>query len=230
VKSSNYLIIKEDNMKARNKSIMMGIILLIFLISCNGKINLQPKYTIILTNAPTLTSTITISPTITPTLTVTPTETFTFTSTKTEIPKPASLVGTIYLSNSEKKPFVSLVEIHEKDKFRLIGKSKTDNKGMYKIEEIDPGVYQIWVLITTKKLMVSGCNDIAPTDNSWKIGIKFGEDMSMTIANAYLSKALMFLDNLSSSDMQMQGIYEVLEGFEIQSGSEILLDAILYCI
>jgi len=100
---------------------------------------------------------------------------------------------------------------------------------MYKIEDIDPGTYELWVLITTKAKMISGCGDIAPPDNKWKIGIKFGDDKALSMENAYLSKALLLSENLQTSELKAQGFFAVLEGFKIESGMEHRMDVTLIC-
>jgi hypothetical protein len=207
-----------EHMNNISKSIVFSV-LLMTLASCN---NFTPKPTE--TPIPTATSlpTSTNSPEPTSTPTNTPTE--------TPIPQPASLTGTIFLSNGNVKPLTSSVELRQKDSFILIGKGDTDSNGVYKIENIDPGSYALWVLITTKSETIPGCRDIAPPDSSWRIGIKFGEDKAITIENAYLSKALLLMANMPpSTDLKAQGYFAVLEGFELASGIENEMDVTLFC-
>lgn len=190
------------------------------LTGCNGQSAVEPSVTI----APTSTETPIPPPTSTPTITPT------IVPTETAVPQPAPLTCIIFLSSSTIEPFVSLVELRQKDTFKLIGKSETDSNGVYKIENIDPGTYELWILITYKSAMISGCNDVAPPDNLWKIGIKFGEDQSLSIENAYLSKALTLMEFMpSSSDLKAQGFFAVLEGFKIESGIENTMDVTLVC-
>jgi hypothetical protein len=202
----------------------------ILLTACSGQITLEPSATI----PPTLTKTPaplpTSTPTETPTPLPTPTVTLTVPPTETAIPQPASLTGTIFLSSTGTKPFVSLVELREKETFNLIGKSRTNSGGIYKIENIDPGTYELWILISSKAAMISGCNDVAPPDDAWKIGIKFGDDKAMSMENAYLSKALLLMKNMPpSSDLKATGFFAVLEGFKIESGIENKMDVTLIC-
>lgn len=206
------------------KSLQFSIILTIIvmlLTACNGQIPFAPSATI------TLTSTETPTPIPTSTLTVTPT----LTPTETPIPQPASLSGIIYLLSGSTKPFISSVELRQGgDSFTLIASSKTDSKGVYKIENIDPGIYGLWILITATSTMIPGCNDVAPPDDAWKIGIEFGEDKSLTIENAYLSKALTLMEFMpSTSDLKAQGFFAVLDGFKIESGIENIMDVNLIC-
>ena len=207
----------------KNKVLSFSVILALFAIllsACSGQFVATststpvPTSTIISTPLPTLTSTVAA--------TTPPTE--------TPIPQPASLTGTIFLSSNTSKPFASVVELRQKDSFTLIGKSETDSSGVYKIENIDPGSYELWVLITTKSKMVSGCADVAPPDDSWKIGIKFGEDKAMSMESAYLSKALFLMQNMpSGSGLNAEGFYAVLEGFKIESGIENKMNVTLTC-
>lgn len=190
------------------------------LTACNGQIPFARSAII----TPTSTETPTPLPTSTSTITST------ITPTETPIPQPASLTGTIYLLSGDTKPFISSIELRQGDSFTLVASSETDSSGMYKIENIDPGIYGLWILITTTSTMISGCNDVAPPDNTWKIGIEFGEDKSLTIENAYLSKALTLMEFMpSTSDLKAQGYFAVLDGFKIESGIENKMDVILIC-
>jgi len=203
----------------------MLLFLVVFLTACNGQVTIEPSAT----PEPTSTDTPVPSPTSTTPPTSTPTITPTLPPTETPIPQPASLTGTIFLSDDTAKPFVSSVELRQKDSFALIGKDDTDSNGVYKIENIDPGTYELWVLITTKTAMISGCTDVAPPDNKWKIGIKFGEDKALSMENAYLSKGLLLAQNLQTSDLKATGFLAVLEGFKIESGIENQMDVTLLC-
>ena len=202
----------------------------ILLTACNGQIAPTPSPTLVPTPTKTPMPLSTSTPTETPTSLPTYTVTVTVTPTETAIPQPASLTGKIFLTGTDTKPFVSLVELRQKDSFTLVGKSKTNSSGTYKIENIDPGAYELWILITSKSAMIAGCNDIAAPDDTWKMGIKFGEDKAMSIENAYLSKALLLMNNMpSSSDLKATGIFAVLESFKIESGIENKMDVTLIC-
>lgn len=211
----------------KNKALRFSVILALFTIlfsACSGQLVVTP------TSTPVPTSTITITPAPLPTSTPTPTVTATTPPTETPIPQPASLTGTIFLSSNTSNPFTSVVELRQKGSFTLIGKSETDSSGVYMIENIDPGSYELWVLITTTSEMISGCADVAPPDDTWKIGIKFGENKAMSMKNAYLSKALFLMKNMpSSSDLKAEGFFAVLEGFKIESGIENQKDVTLIC-
>ncbi len=195
------------------------LFLTILLSACSGQVAIEPTATI----APTSTETSIPSPTFTPTAipTLPPTE--------TPIPQPASLSGATFLSSDMAKPFVSIVELREGDSFTLLASSKTDSSGVYKIENIYPGLYGLWVFITSKAAVISGCNDVAPPDNKWKIGVMFSGDKALTMENAYLSKALLLVENLQSSDLKAEGFYAVLDDFEIKSGIENKMDVTLIC-
>jgi hypothetical protein len=197
----------------------------VLLIGCSGQVAIEPSATV----APTLTETPVPPPTSTPLPTFTLTIAPTLPPTETPIPQPASLTGTIFLSSDTAKPFVSSVELRQRESFALIGKGDTDSNGVYKIENIDPGTYELWVLITTNIAMVSGCTDVAPPDNKWKIGIKFGEDQALSMEDAYLSKALLLAQEMQTSDLKAQSFFVVLESFEIESGIENKMDVTLLC-
>ncbi len=122
-----------------------------------------------------------------------------------------------------------MVELREKDTYKLIGRGNTNSEGMYTINHIEPGTYELWVLITAQPIMISGCDDVAPPDETWKMGIKFAENKALTMENAYLSKALLLYESLRSSGFTAQGFYAVFEGVQIISGTENKMDVILIC-
>jgi hypothetical protein len=200
---------------------------IVLLAACGGKAAVSPSPT----SAPTSTDTPSPSPTFTSTATATatPTQTVTPTSTQTPIPQPASLTGTVYLLGDSAKPFVSSIELRQKDSFNLIASGDTDSHGVYRIEGIEPGDYELWTLMTKNTTMVSGCMDIVPPDGTWKLGIKFSEGQALTMGATGLSNAFMLAESLQASGMQAQGFYSVLEGFKIESGVENQMDITLLC-
>jgi hypothetical protein len=211
------------NKISKFSSILLFLSLL--LSACKGQIAIEPSATV----AATSTETPVPSPTFTPLPTSSPSATPTLPPTETAIPQPASFTGTISLSSDTANPFVSSIELRQKESFTLIGKGETDSNGVYEIENVDPGIYELWILITTKTEMVSGCTDVAPPDDKWKIGIKFGEDKALSMENAYLSKGLLLAQNMQSSDLKAQGFFAVLEDFKIESGVENRMDVTLLC-
>ena len=185
--------------------------------------------TAIPTDSPTSTPLPTATVTVTPTASPTPTSTLTPIPSDTPIPLPASLVGTISMSNGSVKPFASVVELRMAESFDLVADAKTNSKGEYALEEIQPGKYELWVLITTKSKMLSGCDDVRPPDETWKIGVNFADGKGLTMENAYLSKALLLVDGLQSAGLKATGFYAILSNFEILSGVENKFDVTLYC-
>lgn len=77
--------------------------------------------------------------------------------------------------------------------------------------------------------MLSGCNDVRPQDEAWKIGVNFEDGQGLTMENAYLSKALFLVDGLQSAGLKAKGYYAVLSDFKILSGVENKFDVTLYC-
>src|SRR5688572_4471259 len=98
----------------KNKMSQFSSILLFFavlLTGCNGQVAIEPSATV----APTSTETPVPPPTSTPLPTFTLTIAPTLPPTETPIPQPASLTGTIFLSSDTAKPFVSLVELRQRE-------------------------------------------------------------------------------------------------------------------
>ena|SRR5690349_12279911 len=197
--------------------LLVSMMLAVFSEACGGPLSLFSTAT------PTSTSTHTpVPPTSTATLTATPLP------TETPVPGPASLTGTILLGGAS---FSSTVALRTADdSFTKIASSGTDSDGVYRMEDLERGTYEMWVLITSKSEMISGCNDVAPPDDTWRMGIAFGDDKALTIENAWLSKALLLMENMpASSDLKAQGFFAVLPELEVRSGIENTMDVALIC-
>ncbi len=189
----------------------------ILLVSCTGQNVIESTATPMPTIAPS------------PTGTSTPVPTAKAIPSETAISGPASLAGSVFLLKSEQKPFVSRIELRQTESFALSGSGQTNSSGVFDIKNIVPGIYELWVLITSKPAMISGCTDIAGPDGKWQTGIEFEGNKSMSMQNAYLSKALFFYQNLPSSDFKAQGFFAVLPDFEIKPGIENKVDIVLIC-
>jgi len=164
-----------------------------------------------------------------PPATAAPTSTETPGPSATFTPQPASLTGKVLLVGNTSTPLTSSVELHTSDNFTLVGYGGTDPDGNYRIENMDAGTYELWVLVTPIKAMVSGCSDVAPPTDEWKMGIKFNDDTALLLEDAFLSRALIFAQTRQTSDLGAQGFYAVLEDFEVEPGKEIEKDVILLC-
>jgi hypothetical protein len=119
--------------------------------------------------------------------------------------------------------------LREKETFNLIAEVATDPSGKFKLADVQPGKYELWLLITKKPAVPSGCSDIQPPDLSWLIGIAFEGDKSLTIENAYLTKALLLNDGLQGSGLKAIGFYAVFSGFEVTPGADNQFDVVLIC-
>ena len=177
----------------------------VLLTACNGQMTTIPSSTAI----PTSTETSSPSPTFTP--------------------RPATLTGKILLVGIESTPLTSSVELHDSGNFTLAAKGDTDSEGVYQIENINAGTYELWVLITPVKGMVPNCADVAPPTADWKMGIKFSDDTAVILPDALLTRALIFAQVRQTSDLEAQGFYAVLEDFELEPGAEIEKNVILLC-
>ncbi len=216
-------------MKAKFSQFASVLLLLAMLLTaCNGQFSLIPTFTPTATGSSTSTETSTPSPTLTHTPTQTNTPTITLTATATFTPT-TSLSGTILLSKKELKPFITKVELRKNEKIDVIGKANTDPDGFYEITDFLPGIYELWILLTDKPFMVPGCNDVAPPDDTWDIGIIFDGNKGMSINKENLSYALLIANNIPPSSMKATGFYAVLSKFNITTGTKNQMDVTLIC-
>ena len=162
---------------------------------------------------------------------VTPIETTTVAPSEVSIPSFASLTGTVFLSDNHQKPFPTSVELRLKYGGPVTNQVETNSVGEYRVENIQPGSYEFWILVTTEPSMISGCSDILPPDTSWQMAIKYGEAKTVGIEqNVSLSQALrearFMFENYG---MQADGFYAIFPNLEIESGLESKMDVTLLC-
>ena len=190
--------------------------------------NISTLLTIILTSVVLLTacnSQVTAVPSAAPI----PTATEIPAPSPTSTPQPVSLIGKILLVGNTSTPLTSSIELHNKDNFTLVAIGDTDSEGVYQIDNINAGTYELWVLITPVKGMVPNCADVAPPTADWKMGIQFSDDTAIILPDALLTRALIFAQVRQSSDLEAQGFYAVLEDFVVEPEIENEKNVILLC-
>lgn len=231
-------------MISRTRWLAVSLLISISLAACSEQVAIAPTATPTnaptetFTPSPTLTATLTLSPTATNTSLPTSTSTSTPTSTPlptstptlTSPPRQTSLTGLVLLSGAQKTPLATSVELHQGESFTLIAQGETDATGRYRIANIAPGTYELWILITERAAMPSGCQDVLVPDSTWRLGIKFGEGKALTMPDGQLGKALLLAANLAKAPtLQATGFYAVLPGLVIASGIETRRDTSLMC-
>lgn len=142
----------------------------------------------------------------------------------------ATLTGTVFLSNENKNPFPTSVELRLKQSMIASHQLEADSAGKYTIENIQPGSYEFWILVTNDSSMLSGCDNVVPADEIW-FGIKYGDDKAITIEeNASLKRAFeeaVFMSENYGS--RADGFYAIYPSLEIESGLEYQMDVVLIC-
>jgi hypothetical protein len=161
---------------------------------------------------------------------VTSTATITVAPSETSSSNFATLAGIVVLSNDNKNPFPTSVELHLKHSLIVTHQLETDSAGKYTIDNIQPGAYEFWILITADSSMVPGCSDVVPADEAW-LGIKYGDDKAVTLEeNASLSRAFeeaVFMFDIYGT--KADGFYAIIPDLEIESGLEYKMDIVLMC-
>ncbi len=96
-------------------------------------------------------------------------------------------------------------------------------------QDLKPGTYSLWALITTKPKMIPGCTDVLLPKGGWGLGINVGQGRLMTSwkMNTLLFAVLM-AENLPA-DMQPIEIFAVSPAMNIPAGTEKVLDVTLTC-
>lgn len=142
----------------------------------------------------------------------------------------ATLTGTVLLSNVNKTPLPTSVELRLKHSMIVLHQVEADSTGKYTIEKIQPGSYEFWILVTNDSSMLPGCDDVVPADGIW-FGIKYGNDKAVTIQeNASLKRAFeeaVFMSENYGS--KVDGFYAIYPNLEIEAGLEYKMDIVLIC-
>jgi hypothetical protein len=139
-------------------------------------------------------------------------------------------MGTVYMSAWNVKPYKSVVILKMPGEFESVAMSETDGEGNFTLENIQPGEYELWVLLSTSLEMIPGCQDVAPPEDTWALGIVFEGEKGLTMERGYLSKALMFLENLSADEFPLAGVYSVDPSFIVEAGDNNRIEIILRCL
>lgn len=162
---------------------------------------------------------------------ITPTKTATIVPSETSIPSFASLAGAVFLSDSNKKTFPTSIELRLKYGGPVTHQFETNSVGAYTVENIQPGSYEFWILITTDSSMLPGCSDVLPPDDSWQVWIKYGEEKAAGMEkNAALSRAFAeALFMLETYGLKADGFYAMFPDLEIEPGLEYKMDVVLVC-
>lgn len=161
---------------------------------------------------------------------VTETETTTIATSETSSSNLATLTGTVFLSNENKNPFPTSVELRLKHSIIVSHHLEADSAGKYTIKNVQPDSYEFWILVTNDFSMLSGCDDVVPADGTW-FGIKYGDDKAVIIEeNASLKRAFEEAVFMSKNyDTGADGFYAIYPNLEIESGLEYQIDVVLIC-
>ena len=152
-------------------------------------------------------------------------------STKSTPISLTSLSVSIFLVNSESavKPFAFYAELRQENQNRIIGKADFDNYPEIKFENIAPGTYEFWTLIHSYSLSISNCYDIGLPDKTWKLGKILDDAQAVFIEDIGYREALFQSLDEQPADSNAHDFYAVLEGLEIQPGTENKIEVDLVC-
>jgi hypothetical protein len=190
------------------------------------------------TPAPTATAAPTAIPTSLPTATTTPRPTATtepsptVEPSPTGIPEPATLTGSIFMTGKQNRPLATFVELHPADeevKDAPFFEGVSAGDGNFRIKNIKPGLYDVWVQISDRPAMPAGCQEVSNADASSLLGIGFDEGMSLSAETDRLSLMVMLADGFKGTAMKAERFYTIVPKVKIPSGGEVNLDIRLVC-
>jgi hypothetical protein len=154
-------------MKRFSLAYILGIVLLgLVLLGCVAEQIVGPTNTPAPTDTPTPLPTDTLTPTMTPTITPVPV---------------IFLQGRISLTGKQAAPFPTTLVLHGVSDFKTSWNAIADADGQYSFVNITPGEYNLWVMVTDQKSMVTGCSDVTSPDKNWKVGMHLGATTTLTM-------------------------------------------------
>jgi hypothetical protein len=183
-----------------------------------------------LAESPTLPPLILPAPTESPT--VAPSISPTFVPSPTLVEKKASLSGTVFMTGPDGIggwPFPYGVELRQGDFSKIAAYPDPNRPQNFLFENIEPGIYQLWVLIPTETLSLKNCYDVGLPDKQWKLGRILDNEVIFSDPTMSYREALDEAVEVHSSDPNRYNFYAVLENVDIKSEKDIYVDANLIC-
>ena len=173
-----------------------------------------------------------ISPTITESPTVAPPVSPTFVESPTSTTKQASLSGIVFLTSPAGVggwPFPYGVDLRQGDISKTAEYPDSNRHQNFLFENIEPGIYQLWVLIPSETLALKNCYDVGLPDKQWKLGRILDHEIIFSAPNMSYREALDQAVEIHAADPNTYDFYAVLENVEIESEKDIYIDATLIC-
>jgi hypothetical protein len=139
----------------------------------------------------------------------------------TETPAPIKfLEGKISFIGAKQAPFSTELTIHDSDEFKTEWTVQSDENGEYYFVDIKPGKYNLWIMMTSNKYMISGCSDVISPGEDWETGIHLGATV-LTINNN-----LSLLEAINQTDGRIDFISPEIE---LTSGNTVEFNIKLEC-
>jgi hypothetical protein len=195
--------------------------LTVLLVSCSSSTSL-PANTPDPTNTRTPTENIQpfATSTIEPTLTNTPT------------PQKTSLSGFVFLTDPAQRggwPLASYVELLSGHNIKVAKYPDENRPLVFIFENIEPGTYQLWVLIPPDTLSMKNCYDVGLPDKTWKLGKIVDNDRLFVQADRSYREGFLQAWADYPTDQKTREFYAVMESLDIKPGIDNFIDVTFIC-
>ncbi len=147
-------------------------------------------------------------------------------------PQQATLSGIVFLTDEAELggwPFAYHVELRQENISKVAEYPDENRPQQFIFENIEPGTYQLWVLIPPETLSFKKCYDIGLPNKMWKLGRILEGNETFTDTNRSYREAFLQAEKDNSSDSKTYEFYAVLENLDIKLGIDNYIDVTLIC-
>ena len=154
------------------------------------------------------------------------------TSLPADTSNPTSLSGIVFLTDPAQNGgwlLVARVELLKGNEIKVADYPDENRPQMFIFENIEPGTYQLWVLIPPDTLSLKNCYDVGLPDKTWKLGKIVDNDRIYAAPDK--SYRELFLQAMADhpSDSKTLEFYAVTKTIDVKSGIDNYVDATFIC-
>jgi hypothetical protein len=139
------------------------------------------------------------------------------------------LSGAIQLSTIPAKPISTSIELHTIDDFQFVEPVATDSEGIYRVIGGRPGIFNLWILISSNSEFVGSCTDLVLPDSDWSWGIIAGGVRGILFDTLSRNDARLLSSKLQAPGLLSDDFFAVRSEVELKSGAIQVINLDIKC-